>query len=59
MQSDLNKKKMELKTIKFKNIDSNGNVVYITWNNCPVYTQKEMEELKKTVPEVYQMLQAF
>lgn len=50
---------MKLKTVKFKDVDAKGRVINITWHNFPVYTKKEMEELKKTVPEVYQMLQAF
>lgn len=50
---------MRLKTVKFKDVDVNGNVMLITWHNCPVYTKKEMEKLKKTLPHVYQMLQAF
>ena len=49
---------MELKTIKFTETNQNGQKFNVTLHNFPVYSEKEIEEMKKKCPKLYQMLLA-
>lgn len=50
---------MELKTVKFTETNQNGQKFNVTLHNFPVYSEKEIEEMKKKYPKLYQMLLAF
>nr|DAF43989.1 MAG TPA: hypothetical protein [Myoviridae sp. ctNQV2] len=50
---------MELKTVKFTETNSQGVKFNFTLYNFPIYTKKEIEELKQKCPKLYQMMLGF